>query len=185
MSKESKRLRTTAARVIRASREHTGELRKTLFEIAVEYKKQAHKAELRRGENPRSKNRTAQKKKKEPRSPMAVSSATYLLRVFGFRGALHDDVRAMSFGPQLSNLLFCPISIFALMFFCLSVLRCATDQLTNTSAKFGVINRIIGNIIVSIAEDRRHSLEIDVLERPRPLHDMLLADHGHSLHCCP
>jgi hypothetical protein len=48
MSKKSKRLRTTAARVLRASREHTGELRQVLLGIAVEYKKQAQKEELRR-----------------------------------------------------------------------------------------------------------------------------------------
>jgi hypothetical protein len=55
MPKKSTRLRTTAARVIRAGREQSGELRTTLFAIAAEYKKQAHEAEVRRGESPRSK----------------------------------------------------------------------------------------------------------------------------------
>jgi len=42
---------------MRAGREQTGELRETLLGIAAEYKKQAHKEELQRGEHPRSKKR--------------------------------------------------------------------------------------------------------------------------------
>jgi hypothetical protein len=59
MSKESKRLGTTAARVLRAGRKNTGELRARLLEISASYKEDACKEELRSGEQPRSKKRKA------------------------------------------------------------------------------------------------------------------------------
>jgi hypothetical protein len=62
MSKKSKRLRTTAARSLRAGRHQTGELRDRLMEIAGSYKKRAHQEEVQTGERPRSKKRTAKKK---------------------------------------------------------------------------------------------------------------------------
>jgi hypothetical protein len=62
MSKQSQRLRTTAARSLRAGRHQTGEMRERLMGIASAHKRKAHEEEIKKGERPRSKKRTTKKK---------------------------------------------------------------------------------------------------------------------------